>query len=119
MRLLIYINKSSATSCHHETTIQDSLCILRTKNLIDENLKLLCENNELVDDKISPTPVPGTPNSPTKDKNNIFDIVLNDVEKDLVRHVNGEVENLKALIDNEFTARGQTSLLTIYHLQTL
>ena len=118
MRLLIYINKSSATSCH-ETTIQDTLCILRTKNLIDENLKLLCENNKLVDDKIPPTPVPGTPNSPTKDKNRFFDIVLNDVEKDLVRHVNGEVENLKALIDNEFTTRGQTSLLTICHLQTL
>ena len=117
-RLLTYINKSSATNCD-ETTVQDTLCILRTKNLIDENLKLLCENNKLVDDKIPPTPVPGTPNSPTKDKNRFFDIVLNDVEKDLVRHVNGEVENLKALIDNEFTTRGQTSLLTICHLQTL
>ena len=100
-RLLTYINKSSATNCD-EATIQDALCILRTKNLIDENLKLLCENNELFDDEISPTPVPGSPNTSTKDTNKISD-VLNDVKKDLMRHVNSEVENLKALIDNEFT----------------
>ena len=79
-----------------------TFCILRTKNLIDENLKLLCENNELFDD-ISPTPLPGTPNTPTKDTNKISDIVLNDIKEDLMRHVNSEVENLKALIDNEFT----------------
>ena len=47
--------------------LQDTLCILRTKNLIDKNLKLLCEKNELVDDEILPTPVPGSPNMPTKD----------------------------------------------------
>ena len=51
-RLLTYINKYSATNCH-EATIQDTLFILHTKNLIDENLKLLCENNKLVDDEIS------------------------------------------------------------------
>ena len=101
-RLQTYINKSSATICD-EATIQDTLCILRTKNLIDENLKLLCENNELVDDEMSPTPVPGIPNTPTKDTNKNSDIVLNDIKKDLMRHVNSEVENLKALIDNEFT----------------
>ena len=38
-RLLNYINKSWATNCD-EATIQDTLCILRTKNLIDENLKI-------------------------------------------------------------------------------
>ena len=53
-RLLTYINKSSATNCD-EAAIEDTLSILRTKNLIDENLKLLCKNNELVDDEISPT----------------------------------------------------------------
>ena len=31
-------------------------------------------------------------------------MVLNDIKKDLMRHVNREVENLKALTDNEFTA---------------
>ena len=31
-------------------------------------------------------------------------MVLNDIRKDLMRHVNREVENLKALTDNEFTA---------------
>ena len=41
--------------------------------------------------------------TPTKDKNKISDIVLNDIKKDLMRYVNGEVENLKSLIDNEFT----------------
>ena len=40
------INKSLATNCN-EATIQDTLCILHKKNLIDENLKLLCENNAL------------------------------------------------------------------------
>ena len=99
-RLLTYINKSSATNCN-KATIQDTLCILRTKNLIDENVKLLSENNELVGDKISPTSVPGAPNMPTKDTNKISDIVLNDTKKDLMRHVNCKVENLKALIDNE------------------
>ena len=41
--------------------------------------------------------------TPTKDKNKISDIVLNDIKKDLMRYVNGEVENLKSLIGNEFT----------------
>ena len=41
--------------------------------------------------------------TPTKDKNKISDIVLNDIKKDLMRYVNGETENLKSLIDNEFT----------------
>ena len=49
--------------------IQDTLCILRTENLIDENLKLLCENNELVNDEILLTILPRTPNNPTKDTN--------------------------------------------------
>ena len=31
-------------------------------------------------------------------------MVLNDIKKDLMRHVNREVKNLKAPIDNEFTA---------------
>ena len=101
-RLQTYINKSSATICD-EATIQDTLCILRT-NLIDENFKLLCENNKLVHAEISPTPIPGTPNTPTKDTNKISDIVLNDIKKDLMRLVNSEVENLKALIDNQFTS---------------
>ena len=42
-------------------------------------------------------------NTPIKDTNKNSDIVLNDIKKDLMRHVNSEVENLKALIDNEFT----------------
>ena len=46
--LLTYINKSLATNCD-EVTIQDTLCILRTKTLIDETLKLPYENNKLVD----------------------------------------------------------------------
>ena len=37
-------------------------------------LKLLCQNNKLVDDKILPTPVPGSPNTPTEDINKISDI---------------------------------------------
>ena len=40
---------------------------------------------------------------PAKDTNKISFIVLNDIKKDLTRHVNSEAENLKALIDNEFT----------------
>ena len=84
-------------------TIQDALCILRTKNLIDEILNSLCENKELVDEEISPAPLPGTPNTPTKDTNKISGILLNDIKKDIMRHVNSEVENPKALIDNEFT----------------
>ena len=86
-----------------EATIQATFCILRTKNLIDKNLKLLCVNNELVDGKVSATPVPGSPNTTTKDTNKIFDIVLNDIKKGLMQQVNSEVENLKALIHNEFT----------------
>ena len=73
------------------------------KNLKDENLNLLCEDKELFDDEISATPLPRTPNTPTKDTNKISDIVLNDIKKDLMRHINSEVENLKAPIDNEFT----------------
>ena len=73
------------------------------KNLKDENLNLLCEDKELFDDEISATPLPGTPNAPTKDTNKISDIVLNDIKKDLMRRINSEVENLKAPIDNEFT----------------
>ena len=43
--LLTYINKSLAANCV-EATIQDTLCILHTKNLIDETLKLPYENNK-------------------------------------------------------------------------
>ena len=42
-------------------------------------------------------------NTPIKDTNKNSDIVLNDIKKDLMLHVNSEVENLKALIDNKFT----------------
>ena len=35
--------------------------------MIVENLKLLSVSNKLVDDEISPTPLPGRPNTPTKD----------------------------------------------------
>ena len=56
--------------------MHNTLCILCTKNLIDENLKLLCENNKLFDDEISFTPLPGTPTTPTKDTNKNYDIVL-------------------------------------------
>ena len=44
-----------------EATIQDFLCILHTKNMIDQTLKLPYENNKLVDDEILPAPLPGTP----------------------------------------------------------
>ena len=48
--------------------------------------------------------VPGSPNTPSEDTNKISDVVLSDIKKDLMPHVNSEVENLKALIDNEFTS---------------
>ena len=101
-RLLTYTNKSSATNCD-EATVEDTLCIPRTKNLIDENVKLLSGNKELVNVEILPTPFTGRPGTPTKDTNKISDIVLNDIKKDLMWHVKSEVENLKALIDKEFT----------------
>ena len=72
--LLTYINKSLATNCN-EATIQGTLCIICTKNLTDENLKLLCENNKLVDDEM-PAPLPGMPDPLNKDTNKISDIVL-------------------------------------------
>ena len=50
-----------------------------------------------------PTPLPGRPSTLTKDTKKISDIVLNDIKKDLKRHVNSEIENLKALADNELT----------------
>ena len=55
-RLLTYINNSSAINCD-EATVEDTLYILRTKDLIDENLKLLSGNNKLVDDEILLTPL--------------------------------------------------------------
>ena len=55
-RLLTYINNSSAINCD-EVTVEDTLYILRTKDLIDENLKLLSGNNKLVDDEILLTPL--------------------------------------------------------------
>ena len=65
-------------------------------------LKIALWKQRIVYDEISPTLVPESPNTCTKDTNKISD-VLNDVKKDLMRHVNSDVENLKALIDNEFT----------------
>ena len=64
-RLLTYINKYSATNCD-EATVEDTLCVLPTKNVIRDNLKLPSGNNELVDDEIS-----GRPNRP-KDKDTIL-----------------------------------------------
>ena len=65
-----------------------------------------------------------TPNTPTKDTNKISDIVLDDIRKDLMGHVNSEVENLKGLIHNEFNYykkiyrrfREKKTLLLICHL---
>ena len=71
--------------------------------MIDENVKLLSGNHELIDNKISPTPLPGSPNAPTKDTNKIYGIVLNNIKKDLMQHVNSGVKNLKSLIVNEVT----------------
>ena len=109
-RLLTYINKSSAINCD-EVTVEDTLYILRTKYLIDENLKLLSGNNELVDDELLLTPLRRRPNTLTKDTNKISDIVLNDIKKDLMQHVNSEVENLKALITNALLSLITNSLL--------
>ena len=66
----------------------------------------------------------GTPNTPTKDTKKISDIVLDDIRKDLMGHVNSEVENLKGLIHNEFNYykkiyrrfREKKTLLLICHL---
>ena len=77
----------------------DTLCVPRTKNLIDGSLISLSGNSELLDDEISPTALPGRPMS-IKGKNKISDIVLNDTKKDLIRHVKSKVESLKALIDD-------------------
>ena len=45
--------------------------------MIDENLKLLSGNNELADDEISPTSLPGRPSTlTTKDTNEISDNFL-------------------------------------------
>ena len=73
--LLSYTNKSLAKNCN-EATIQDFLCILCTKNMIDQTLKLPYENNKLVDDEILPAPLPGTPYTPNKYRCKISDIVL-------------------------------------------
>ena len=88
-RLPTYINKSSEKNCN-EAIIQDTLCILRTKDLIDENLKLLFESNKLVDHDISLIPLPEAPNTATEDANKNSDVVLNDTKKDLMRHINSE-----------------------------
>ena len=82
--LLTYVGKSLATN-FDETTAEDILCILRAKNLIDEKSKLPSGNNELVDNEISATPFPRRPGTPTKDTNKLYDIVLNDINKDLMR----------------------------------
>ena len=65
--LLTYINKSLATNCNKVA--------IHTKNLIDENLISLCENNKVVDDKM-PAPLPGMPDPLNRDTNKISDIVL-------------------------------------------
>ena len=50
------IANSSVINCD-EATVEDTLYILHTKDLIDENLKLLSGNNKLVDDEILLTPL--------------------------------------------------------------
>ena len=106
-------NNRALTNCD-KRTIEDTLCILRTKNMIDENVKLISGNQELVDNDISPTPLPGRPNTFTKDTNKISGIVLNHVKKELMQHVNSRVENLKPIIDNEFTTLKNQVLAPVF-----
>ena len=82
-----------ATICD-EASLEDTLCILRTKNLIEGNLKLLSWNNTLINDEISLTLLPGQSSTSTKDTNKNSDIILNNIKKDLMRRVNSKVENL-------------------------
>ena len=90
-----------ATICD-EASLEDTLYILRTKNLIEGNLKLLSWNNKLINDEISLTLLPGQSSTSTKYTNKNSDIILNNIKKDLMRRVNSKVENLKALItDNK------------------
>ena len=73
------------------------LCIIHTKNLINENLKLLCENIELVDNEIFRVLLQQHLIRTLKIQIK-FLIVLSRIKKDLMRHVNSEVEKLKELL---------------------
>ena len=93
--LLTYINKSLTTNCNKVA--------VQTKNLIDENLILFCENNKLVDDEM-PAPLPGMSDPLNKDTNKISHIILMILRKTFC-DINGKVENLKSLTDNKYTIK--------------
>ena len=76
---------------------------VQTKNLIDENLILFCENNKLVDDEM-PAPLPGMSDPLNKDTNKISHIILMILRK-IFCDINGKVENLKSLTDNKYTIK--------------
>ena len=62
-RLLAHINNATANNCDREY-VEDALCVLRAKGVIDENFKILSDYNTITPSNNQTTPLPGHPLTP-------------------------------------------------------
>ena len=111
--LLAHINNTTANNCYREY-VEDTLCVLRAKGVIDENFKILSDYNTITPANDETTPLPGhpltpisansaptqtqtTPDSPISSEQPI-DFIENDMKDEQINNLNAEVKALKSFI---------------------
>ena len=94
--------------------VEDALCVLRAKGVIDENFKILSDYNTITPSNNQTTPLPGhdltpvfaspastqtetTPHSPISSKQPT-DFIVNDMKDEQINNLNAEVKALKSFI---------------------
>ena len=111
--LLAHINNTTANNCDRKY-VEDTLCVLRAKGVMDENFKILSDYNTITSANGETTPLPGhpltpmpansastqtqtTPDSPISSEQPI-DFIENDMKDEQINNLNAEVKALKSFI---------------------
>ena len=104
-RLLAHIDNTIANNCDREY-VEDTLCVLRAKCVIDENFKILSDYNAITPANDETTPLPGhllmpmsansastqtetAPHSPISSKQPIY-FIVNDMKDEQINNLNAE-----------------------------
>ena len=112
-RLLAYINTATANNWDREF-VQDTLCELRVKGVIDEHFKILSADNTIISASNETAPLPGhpvtamsaksvsiqtqtTPVSPTSNEQPT-NFIVNDTKDEEICNLNAKVKALKYFI---------------------
>ena len=111
--MLAYINNTTANNWDREP-VEDPLCMLPAKDIIDEHFEILSPNNTITPANDKTTPLPGhplTPMSPNSASTQMqaipvspisgeqpLDFTVNDTKDEQINNLNIEVKALKSFI---------------------